>query len=111
MVDRVYYLRNFGLVYTEADQTMLWYQADDIAHGIIREPCYYGQAYNVPVEAWLAVPLLWSGVPHAVALPVAVIGLALFPFFLLAGIAYRRGNGWAASMILLIPTGGCRWST
>ncbi len=101
--DRVYYLRNFGAVYTEADQTMLWYQADDLAHGIFREPCYYGQAYNVPVEAWVAVPLLWAGVRHAVALPVATIVLALVPFFVMAGIAWRRGQRWGAAIILLIP--------
>ena len=103
VADRVYYVRTFGAVYTEADQTMLWYQADDLAHGIVREPCYYGQAYNVPVEAWVAVPLLWCGVRHAVALPVATIVLALVPFFVLAGIAFRAGRRWGAVMILLIP--------
>ena len=103
VADRVYYLRNFGAVYTEADQTMLWYQADDLAHGIFREPCYYGQAYNVPVEAWVAVPLLWAGVRHAVALPVATIVLGLVPFFVLAGIALGAGRRWGAVMIWLIP--------
>jgi len=103
LADRIQYVRTFGSVYTEADQTLLWYQADDIAHGIFREPCYYGQAYNVPVEAWLAAPLLLCGVPHAIALPVATIALALLPFLVLATIAYRKGQRWTASLIMLIP--------
>ncbi|HTV49299.1 MAG TPA: hypothetical protein VMG59_12745 [Phycisphaerae bacterium] len=101
--DRYRYLAHFGFVYTDGDQTTFWYQADDIAHGIFREPCIYGQSYNVPIEAWLAAPLLMVHVPAYIALPLASAIQGLIPFLVLALFAYRRGYRWAASIILLIP--------
>ena len=103
VADRWHYLTHFGFVYTEADQATLWVQADDIAHGIFREPCFYGQAYNLPVEAWFAAPLILCGVPPGVALPLITVMLALLPFVALAVVAYRTGQRWIASAILLIP--------
>src|ERR1700744_2398563 len=61
LADRWRYLHTFGFVYTDGDQTTFWYQAWDASHGVFREPCLYGQAYNVAVEAWLAAPLLMVG--------------------------------------------------
>jgi hypothetical protein len=103
IADRYRYLTHFGFVYTDGDQTTFWYQANDIAHGIFREPCLYGQAYNPPVEAWVAAPLLWFNIPPYIALPLATVTLALLPFLVLAAISYRRRHRWAASIILLIP--------
>ena len=102
-VDRWRYLRTFGFVYTDGDQSTFWYQAWDVSRGIFREPCLYGQAYNVAVEAWVAAPLMVVGVPASVALPVVTVGLALLPFLVLAGFAWRRGVRWGAVMILLVP--------
>jgi hypothetical protein len=103
IADRIYYLTHFGFVYTDGDQTAFWYQAEDVAHGIFREPCLYGQSYNPPVEAWGAVPLIWAGVPAYLALPVVATFLGVLPFLVLAGLAYRRGQRWGASIVLLIP--------
>ncbi|HMD55713.1 MAG TPA: hypothetical protein VKJ65_14295, partial [Phycisphaerae bacterium] len=103
LADRYRYLTHFGFVYTDGDQVAFWYQADDIAHGIFREPCIYGQSYNVPIEAWVAAPLLVLHVPAYIALPLATTILGLVPFFVIALLAYRHGYRWAASIILLIP--------
>jgi hypothetical protein len=103
LADRYRYLTHFGFIYTDGDQTTFWYQADDLSRGIFREPCLYGQAYNPPVEAWVAVPLLWLHVPAYVALPLVTVILALLPFAVLAGLAYRRGHPWGAALVLLIP--------
>ncbi|HUO10569.1 MAG TPA: hypothetical protein VM008_19865 [Phycisphaerae bacterium] len=103
LLDRYRYLTHFGFLYTDGDQTTFWYQANDVAHGIFREPCVYGQDYNPPVEAWVAAPLLRAGVPAYVALPVVTVALALLPFVVLGVLAYRRGQRWGASVILLIP--------
>jgi hypothetical protein len=103
VAQRYYYLSHFGFVYTDGDQTAFWDQANDVAHGIFREPCLYGQSYNIPVEAWLAVPLLWVGVPAYVALPIVASALGVLPFVVLALLAYRRGQRWIASCVLLIP--------
>jgi hypothetical protein len=103
LADRYRYLTHFGFVYTDGDQTAYWYQADDIAHGIFREPCLYGQSYNVPIEAWFAAPLLLFHVSAYIALPLTTAFLGLVPFLVLSIFAYRRGHPWAASIILLIP--------
>ena len=103
LADRWRYLHTFGCVYTDGDQSTFWYQAWDVSRGIFREPCLYGQAYNVAVEAWLAAPLMIVGVSAYVALPVVTAGLALLPFLVLAGMAYRHGMRWGSAMILLIP--------
>jgi hypothetical protein len=103
LADRYRYLSRFGFVYTEADQATLWYQADDLARGIFREPCFYGQNYNVPIEAWLAAPLIFLHVPHHIALPLAAVTFSLLPFVALAIVAYRNGKRWMACVIPLIP--------
>ncbi len=103
LADRVRYLVRFGFVYTDGDQVTFWNQAADIARGIVREPCLYGQSYNVPVESWLAAPLILAGAPAYVALPVVSTSLALLPFLWLVYVANRRGCPWAGMMVLLIP--------
>jgi hypothetical protein len=103
LADRTRYLVRFGSVYTDADQATLWYQADDVAHGRFREPCFYGQNYGPAIEAWLAVPLLWMRVPAWVALPIVSTALGLGPFVVLAIVAYRNGHRWAAPLVLLMP--------
>jgi len=103
IADRCYYLNHFGFLYTDSDQASLWYQADDISKFIFREPCFYGQSYNIPLEAWVAAPLLWFHVPHAMALPIAASFLGIFPFLFLALAAFRKGYHWGASLILAVP--------
>lgn len=103
VVDRARYVVRFGFVYTDADQTTLWYQANDVAHGHFREPCFYGQDYGPALEAWLAVPMLRARVPVWVALPVVTAALGILPFVVLALAAYRSGHRWAAPMMLLVP--------
>jgi hypothetical protein len=103
IANRIYYLTHFGLVYTDGDQTAFWYQAEDLAHGIFREPCLYGQNYNVPVESWGAVPLIWMGLPAYLAVPVVGAFLGVLPFLILAALAYGRGQRWGAAIVLLIP--------
>lgn len=103
VANRCYYLAHFGFIYTDGDQTAFWYQADDVAHGIFREPCLYGQNYNVPIEAWLAAPFLLLHIPAYIALPAVAAALGLLPFLVLSLLAYRHKQRWAASIILLIP--------
>lgn len=103
LAQRGYYLTHFGLVYTDGDQAAFWDQARDIARGIVREPCLYGQSYNVPVESWVAAPMLWARMPAYAALPVAAVMLALLPFVWLAAVAWKRGLRFGAIVALLIP--------
>ena len=101
--DRARLLAQFGFKYTDQDQALLWYASEEVAHGRWHEPCFYGQSYNVPVEAWLAAPAVALGAPPRYALPLTACALGLLPFALLSAHAARHGRGGAAAVILLIP--------
>lgn len=103
LVDRCVLLAEFGFQYVGSDDLTFWQGATDYAQGVFHEPYFYGQNYNFMLEALVAVPLLWCGVPHHVALPVATSLLALFPFFFFALILYRNGRPMEAAFALLVP--------
>jgi hypothetical protein len=101
--DRLALARRFLFVYGDEDQTLLWYAAQDLLHGRIPEPCFYGQAFSSCLEAYLAVPLLWAKMPPWSALPVVTIFLGLLPFLMIALAAWRRRRPGLAGLTLLIP--------
>jgi len=103
LADRTRLLTHFVFRYTEQDQTLLWYAAEEARHGRFHEPCFYGQSYNSCLEAYAAVPLLACGLPHSQALPLATTFLGLLPYLVLAGLACRQGRWKLAAFILAIP--------
>src|SRR4051812_10922725 len=54
--------RTFLFRYSDEDQTLLWYASNDLSHGRIPEPCFYGQSYNSCLEGYLATPLVMTQV-------------------------------------------------
>lgn len=103
LFDRILLLLEFGFRYVGSDDLIFWQGATDYAQGVFHEPCFYGQNYNLMLEALVAVPLLWCGVPHHAALPVATSVLALSPFFIFALILFRNGRAMSATFALLLP--------
>jgi hypothetical protein len=101
--DRLALARRFFFVYGDEDQTLLWYAAQDLLHGRIPEPCFYGQAFSSCLEAYLAVPLLWAKMPPWSALPAVTIFLGLLPFLMMALAAWRHQRPALAGLALLIP--------
>jgi hypothetical protein len=101
ILDRTLLWVFFGSRFTGGDDTVLWLVAEDLAHGIFREPFFYGQNYGFPAEAWLAAPLLLSGLAHAWALPLVTNVLCLFPFLIAAWSLHRQGSGLGAAWVLL----------
>ena len=63
-------LQNFGFVYVDADQTVMWSGLLDYSSNTWHEPRFYGQNYNSMLESLLAVPLYKLGVPAYIALPI-----------------------------------------
>ncbi|MBL7951424.1 MAG: hypothetical protein JNM62_06860 [Flavobacteriales bacterium] len=102
-IDRAILLSEFGFAYVGSDDLTFWQGATDYAQGVFREPYFYGQNYNFMLEALVAVPLLWCGVPHHIALPVATTLLALFPFLFFACMLHREGRTQEAALALLVP--------
>jgi len=99
---RTIVLLKFGFEYTDNDQAIMWLGTRNYSDGLFHEPMFYGQAYNPMLESLLAVPLYWCGVPLNIALPLVTVALSLAPFFLVAGVAFRKGNRIAALFILCL---------
>ena len=93
VADRWLILHQFGFRYVDDDQAIMWNGAEEMAHGRFHEPCFYGQRYNTMLEGLVAVPLLWSGVEHEVALPLMTGVLALLPFMICSGTGPQAGTG------------------
>ncbi|MCO4819080.1 MAG: hypothetical protein KC517_05615 [Bacteroidetes bacterium] len=92
----------FTGVYTDGDQTITWLSAVDKANGNWYTPYFYGQFYNISIEALLAAPLIKFGinVKHAVPIVSNFIGLA--PFLFGAWYLKRIKQQSAAMMILCL---------
>lgn len=103
LADRWLVLSQFSFIWTDDDQVVLWSAARDLGAGIVREPRFYGQAYNTWLEALLAAPLLRAGLSYAHALPLVTCGLALLPFVLLASYSILRHLPGVAALCLSFP--------
>lgn len=100
---RIWVLFQFGVIYTDQDQAVLWEGVMNFSSGLFHETRYYGQAYNTMLEALLATPLYLIGVPVYIALPTVTVLLALLPFFCLAYVLYFKRKEDAGLLVLLIP--------
>jgi hypothetical protein len=95
--------RQFLFAYSDEDQTLMWHAANDLLHGNIPEPCFYGQSFNTCLEGYLAIPLILLHVPYWVAVPSVTIVLGLLPFLLIAWLAWWHGRPGLAALSLAIP--------
>jgi hypothetical protein len=102
IAERVAALIQFGFVYADSDQTIMWYAAEEMKQGRFHTLLFYGQNYNTHIEGLLAIPLLWMGLPHYMALPIVTNVLAIFPFLLLAVLLHKNQHTNAGIVILAI---------
>src|SRR5262249_1274476 len=68
--ERVRVVLQFGVRIIDEDQPVMWLMAQDLAHGRFREPCFYGQSYNLPIEALLAAPWMRVNASPVWTLPI-----------------------------------------
>ena len=97
-------LVEFGLRYTDEDQTIAWYAARDYAQLVFREPFFYGQSYNPLYECLPAALLVALGVEPWVATPVASAMIASVVWWLFAAMAWTRGARAIGVGLLVLPT-------
>lgn len=103
LIHRFVVLKYFSSVYTDHDQVLMWLGASDYKDLLFYEPCFYGQNYNVMIEALLAVPLLFLGMPHHYALPLATSFLLLLPVFLISFFSFKKRWYLTAFFSAVIP--------
>ncbi len=101
--DRFRLFQEYLSKYADEDQAIEWYAAREALHGRFHEPCFYGQSYNSNLEGFLGAPLVAMHVPYEIALPLVTVSLGLFPFLLMAFVAWRRRQPVVAGLALLVP--------
>jgi hypothetical protein len=101
-IARVVAITLFALRFMDEDQALMWHAATDFANGHFYEPLFYAQDYASMLEALLAVPLLWLGIPCKFALPVVTAALALLPYVLLARWAWRYASPTLGLLVLAL---------
>lgn len=102
ILERLATLGWYNLRFSDSDQTILWTMAQDILQGSFHGLCFYGQSYNVALEAFLAVPLLALGLSYPLAFAVITHGLTLLSFGLLSDALKTRINPNVGLIPLLI---------
>ncbi|WP_417592697.1 hypothetical protein [Owenweeksia hongkongensis] len=103
LIDRIVALVNFGFVYTDIDQTVLWNGLLDYSQGIFPEPFFYGQPYNYMLESLVAVPLYWMNIPVYIAMPMTTSFIVLLPFIVLAFLFFKTKKHFWAFLTLALP--------
>ncbi|HMN06858.1 MAG TPA: hypothetical protein PKD45_14145 [Flavobacteriales bacterium] len=103
LVGRIYLLLSFGFGRVSEDDAIIWSAAVDYAQGIFHEPYFYGQDYAVMLEALVAAPFIWLGIPLHILMPSVTTCLALAPFWSFAFWHRRHGRHLAALPFLAMP--------
>ncbi|MFT5725333.1 MAG: hypothetical protein ACI9JN_002458 [Bacteroidia bacterium] len=81
---------HFNSVFVDGDQTITWLSAVDKANGLWYTPYFYGQFYNISMEAILSAPFIALGgkVQHVVPIVSNIIGV--LPYFIGAFYLVRK---------------------
>lgn len=66
--------------YTDSDQCVMWQMAQDYANFEFHSPFFYGQAYNLGIEAFFAVPLIWMHIPVYYAVAISTFVISTLPW-------------------------------
>lgn len=80
-----------------------WLGTKDYASGVVHEPFFYGQNYNVMLESFLAVPFYKLGVPIHIAVPLGTLIAANFSFIFFAFVLRKHAFHSLSFLFLLIP--------
>ena len=88
--------------YTDSDQCVMWQMADDFAHFRFHTPFFYGQLYSSGLEAWLAAPFIWLGIPVYRAVPLVTALMSTLPWIWMSQLARKRSGNLAGSAILCL---------
>jgi len=88
--------------YTDSDQCVMWQMADDFAHFRFHTPFFYGQLYSSGLEAWLAAPFIWLGIPVYRSVPLVTALMSTLPWIWMSQLARKRSGNLAGSAILCL---------
>ena len=102
LVLRAFAFSYFSGNYTDSDQCVIWQMAADFAQFDFRTPFYYGQHYSSGLEAWLAAPFIWLGLPVYRAVPLTTALMSTLPWIWMAQLSIRKHGHFRNAAILLL---------
>ncbi len=88
--------------FTDHDQVTVWMMAADYARGHLDHLFFYGQNYNVALDALLAVPLIILGIPPYFAVPFVCLFISTFSVFLFWKYLMKSAKYTSAIVTVLI---------
>lgn len=92
----------FSCNYTDSDQCVMWEMADDFANFRFHTPFFYGQLYSSGLEAWLAAPFIWFGIPVYRAVPLVTALMSTLPWIWMSQLVRKRSGDMAGTAILCL---------
>ncbi len=87
--------------YTDSDQCVMWQMAADFARGEWHTPFFYGQLYSSGLEAWLAAPFIWVGIPVYRAVPIITFLMSALPWWWISRCAIKNHGYTQGALVLL----------
>lgn len=103
LVLRIFAFSYFSGNYTDSDQAVVWQMAADFAKFEFHTPFFYGQLYSSGLEAWLAAPFIWLGLPIHRAVPLTTALMSTLPWIWMAQLTIKKyGNYQNAIFVLLL---------
>jgi hypothetical protein len=94
-------LRHFSFKVMDSDQAILWLAAKDISMGNFITPYFYGQSYNIMLEAFLGAGFITLGLPVQKAVPLAANLIAFIPWLCAFLIGIFRKHYWLSLSALV----------
>lgn len=103
LILRAFAYSYFSGNYTDSDQCVMWEMANDFANFRFHTPFFYGQLYSSGLEAWLAAPFIWLGIPVYRAVPLATALMSTLPWIWMAQLSIKKhGHHKNATALLLL---------
>ncbi|MCB9170046.1 MAG: hypothetical protein H6594_06825 [Flavobacteriales bacterium] len=106
-VYRTMAIDRFNVGFVSTDDAVSWHAATHVADGLFMTPYYYGQNYGPMLEALVAAPFTFLGIPMSWLMAIVPSLLTLLPFWSFALWHRKHGRIWAgasfAAMPLLLP--------
>ena len=101
--ESIYLLARLGLPFTNEDQALLWAAAKAWQQFDPHQPNFWGQFYGTTLEAIPAGLLNWVGIDFSSAVPLALAGLFVLSWLVLAVVAWRQGRPGVTALAFLLP--------
>jgi hypothetical protein len=102
LIERLATILIYNLRTGDSDQTILWHMAKDLMEGEFHTFTFYGQSYNLALEAFLVLPFLKLGLSYPLSFALITTLLSLLPFWVLSNLFYKTWGEISGTIPLVV---------